>query len=259
MLAYKISTCEAYIIWRKLITACKIRCQLPSRGWLKLQWSHQDIKVDCFTDHGGTLSAFMGISICAVQCGMWNSHWRWSHWIYTKRRKWMRDTKFGKNNWFEIKNKTEDRGQSIPKSIGILTVPRCIFGQNSDFIQWWFIARTNSQTQNGVNSSDYFGMIELWNGHFSFWYSLFQFIGEYWCGESMFKCGVIVVNSSVEQGLTFIVIYQRHGIATDYKNPQNLDVIDRQEWGIKRLQARLRRVWNDFVTRNRSRASFYHN
>ena len=41
MLAYKISTCKAYIIWRKPIKACKIQCQLPSGGWLKLQWSHQ--------------------------------------------------------------------------------------------------------------------------------------------------------------------------------------------------------------------------
>ena len=39
-----------------------------------------------------------------------------------------------KNNWFEIKNKTEDRGQSIPKSIGTLTVLRCIFGQNSEIL-----------------------------------------------------------------------------------------------------------------------------
>ena len=35
-----------------------------------------------------------------------------------------------KNNLFEIKNKTEDQGQSIPKSIQTLRVLRCIFGQN---------------------------------------------------------------------------------------------------------------------------------
>ena len=39
-----------------------------------------------------------------------------------------------KNDWFEIKNKTEDRGQSIPKSIGTLTVLRCIFGQNLEIL-----------------------------------------------------------------------------------------------------------------------------
>ena len=39
-----------------------------------------------------------------------------------------------KNNWFEIKNKTEDRGQSIPKSIGTLTVLICIFGPNLEIL-----------------------------------------------------------------------------------------------------------------------------
>ena len=50
------------------------------------------------------------------------------------------DAKFEKRNWFEIKNKTEDRGQSVPKSIGTLTVLGCInisskFG-NPDYNQW---------------------------------------------------------------------------------------------------------------------------
>ena len=39
-----------------------------------------------------------------------------------------------KNNWFEIKNKTDDQGQSIPKSIVILTVLRCIFGPNLEIL-----------------------------------------------------------------------------------------------------------------------------
>ena len=57
-----------------------------------------------------------------------------------------------KNNWFEIRNTTEDRGQSIPKSIGILTVLRCILVQIwKSFNQWWLITWTNSQSQNGVN------------------------------------------------------------------------------------------------------------
>ena len=38
------------------------------------------------------------------------------------------------NNWFEIKNKTEDQGQSIPKSIGTLPVLRCIFGPNLEIL-----------------------------------------------------------------------------------------------------------------------------
>ena len=53
-----------------------------------------------------------------------------------------------KNNWFEIKNKTEDRGQSIPKSIGTLTVLRCIFGQNSEILT---LSSGDLSTQNGVN------------------------------------------------------------------------------------------------------------
>ena len=31
---------------------------------------------------------------------------------------------------FEIKNETEDQAESIPKSIGTLSVLRCIFGPN---------------------------------------------------------------------------------------------------------------------------------
>ena len=46
----------------------------------------------------------------------------------------MSDAKFGKNNWFDIKNKTEDRGQSTPKSIGTLTMLRCIFGKNLEIL-----------------------------------------------------------------------------------------------------------------------------
>ena len=39
-----------------------------------------------------------------------------------------------KYNWFEIKNKTEDRGHWIQKSIGTLTVLRCMFGQNLEIL-----------------------------------------------------------------------------------------------------------------------------
>ena len=38
--------------------------------------------------------------------------------------------RFGRKTSFEIKNEAEVRGQSNPKSLAILTVPRCIFGPN---------------------------------------------------------------------------------------------------------------------------------
>ena len=38
------------------------------------------------------------------------------------------------NNRFEIDNETEDDVQSIPKSIGTLTVLRCIFGPNLEIL-----------------------------------------------------------------------------------------------------------------------------
>ena len=45
-----------------------------------------------------------------------------------------RYAKFGRTNRFEVKNETEDQGQSIPKSIGTLTVLRCIFGPNMEML-----------------------------------------------------------------------------------------------------------------------------
>ena len=72
MLAYKIASCEVCINWRKLVGACKIQCQSPSRRLIELRWSHQEIKVDCFMVHGGTLSTCIKESIhvgCPVECG----------------------------------------------------------------------------------------------------------------------------------------------------------------------------------------------
>ena len=46
----------------------------------------------------------------------------------------MGEAKFGKKTGLKLKNKTEDRGQSIPQSIGTLTVLRCIFGQNLEIL-----------------------------------------------------------------------------------------------------------------------------
>ena len=38
------------------------------------------------------------------------------------------------NNRFEIENETEDEAQSIPKSIGTLTLLRCIFRPNLEIL-----------------------------------------------------------------------------------------------------------------------------
>ena len=42
-------------------------------------------------------------------------------------------------NRFEVKNETEDQNQSIPKSIGTLTVLRCIFGPNLESLNKFVI------------------------------------------------------------------------------------------------------------------------
>ena len=57
MLIYKIIVCEVPIICRKPSAACKIHYQSPSRGLAELWRCHKDIKLDCFTVHGMTLSA----------------------------------------------------------------------------------------------------------------------------------------------------------------------------------------------------------
>ena len=70
----------------------------------EVQWSHQDIKLDCFKVHGDTPFACIRIVIFAELCGMLTTHSRWCHWIYTKRHKWIKDAKFGekKNDWWVI-------------------------------------------------------------------------------------------------------------------------------------------------------------
>ena len=114
MLAYKI--CEAYIIWRKPITACKTQCQLLSRGWLNSMVSSR-YKGRLF--HGpwrDPVHMYRNQYMCGA---MWDVEHSLAMASYTKRRKWITDAKFAKkkkiNKWFEITNKTEDRGQSIPK------------------------------------------------------------------------------------------------------------------------------------------------
>ena len=132
MLAYKISTCKAYIIWRKPIKACKIQCQLPSRGWLKLQWSHQGRLFhgswrDPVRIHGNQY-------MCGAMWDVEHSLAKASLNIYKTTQMNERRRVWKKINRFEIKNNTEDRSQSIPKSIDTLTVLRCIFGQNLEIL-----------------------------------------------------------------------------------------------------------------------------
>ena len=88
---------------------------------------------------------------CHVECGAFTGDGL-TKYIRTDA-KLIRDAKFGRKNRFEIKIETEDQCQSIPKSIGTLTVVRCIFGPSmkSWLNGWWLMARTNSQAQNGIN------------------------------------------------------------------------------------------------------------
>ena len=56
--------------------------------------------------------------------------------------------------WCEIKHKTKDRGQTIPKINSNLNSANMHLSSkfgNPDFNQWWLIARTNAKTQNVVN------------------------------------------------------------------------------------------------------------
>ena len=58
-------------------------------------------------------------------------NWRVSLNIYKKGA-----NQFGSKIGFKIENESEDQNQSSPKLIGILTVPRCIFGQNLVILAW---------------------------------------------------------------------------------------------------------------------------
>ena len=49
-------------------------------------------------------------------------------------------------NRFEVKNETEDQNQSIPKSIGTLTVIRCICGPNLESLTSFDIDLSCGQT-----------------------------------------------------------------------------------------------------------------
>ena len=54
-------------------------------------------------------------------------------------------------NRFEIKNESEDQGQSSPKSKGTLAVPRCIFGPNLEILTSISGDLSRGQAQNGAN------------------------------------------------------------------------------------------------------------
>ena len=59
--------------------------------------------------------------------------------------------KFGKTTAFKIENEIEDLYQSIQKLMGILTVPRCIFGQNLEILTSTGGKWSCGQAQNSVN------------------------------------------------------------------------------------------------------------
>ena len=142
----------ADIIWQEPIRACRIQCQLPSRRLIELRWSHQDIKLDCMRVDGATLSACIKEFIyvrCHVECAALTGNGLIKY-IQTDANEWW-DENFGKINRFEIKNKTERRNQSSPKSTRTLTVLRCIFGQNLEILTSIGGDLSHGQGQNGVN------------------------------------------------------------------------------------------------------------
>ena len=59
--------------------------------------------------------------------------------------------KFGKTTGFKIVNEIEDLYQSIQKLMGILTVLRCIFGQNLEILTSTGGEWSCRQVQNSVN------------------------------------------------------------------------------------------------------------
>ena len=57
---------------------------------------------------------------------------------------------FGSKICFKVENEVEGQGQSNPKLIGILIVPRCIFGQNLEILMSIGGARSRGRAQNRV-------------------------------------------------------------------------------------------------------------
>ena len=123
------------MIWRKRIAACKIQCQLPSRAWLKLQWSHQDIKVILF--HGprrDPVRIYGNQYMCGAMWGVERSLAMVSLNIYKTTQMNERRKVWKKITGLKFKIQTENRGQSISKSIGTLTMLRCLFGPNLEIL-----------------------------------------------------------------------------------------------------------------------------
>ena len=152
MLVYEITACEVCIIWQEHIRACRIQCESSSRRLIELRWSNKDIQLDCFTVDGATMSTCMKESVyvqCHVECVALTGNGLTKYIQTDANEKW--DANFGKINRFEIKNKREHQGQSSPKSIGILTVLRCIFGHNLEILTSICGDLSHGQAENGVN------------------------------------------------------------------------------------------------------------
>ena len=54
---------------------------------------------------------------------------------------------FGSKICFKVENEVEGQGQSNPKLVRILTVPRCIFGQNLEILMSIGGARSRGRAQ----------------------------------------------------------------------------------------------------------------
>ena len=116
------------------------------------QWFHQNMKLDCFTVQGGTLSACIRISICMEPCGMWITNCRWSYQIHIKRRKWIRDAKFGETGFY-LKMKLKIKVNQPQINRGLNSAKMHVWSKfgNPDFNWWLLIEPTSSQAQNKVN------------------------------------------------------------------------------------------------------------
>ena len=126
-LAYEISACEVYIIWRKLIAACKIQCKSPSRRPDGLA------TLDLFTVHGATLSACIRES-AYVRSHVGNRTVQQTLFSYASRI-FQRRNKRCKQD-FKIKLSLTCQAQSTPKTLGILTKVFSTPGPNLVILAW---------------------------------------------------------------------------------------------------------------------------
>ena len=140
------------IFWRELTGASKIQCQSPSRWLIELRQSHQDIRLDfshSMVRH--CLCAYKNLYICSA---VWNVELPLamvSLNIYKPRQMNKRRKVWQKKTGLRLKKETEDQGQSSPKSIGTLTMRRCLFGPNLEILTSNGGGLSRRQAQNGVN------------------------------------------------------------------------------------------------------------